>query len=148
MADKKIQKPELNTQFVMDQLQGDVFPDDDWGNFLDSDIRDFFDELFLELDLVRSEVIRNAGISRTYGYQILDGTRIGARDYYLSIAIATNIDLRTTQRMLAVTKSGSLHPLIKRDAAIIFGINHGYDNDKLYEFLTSLDLEPLDTGIS
>jgi hypothetical protein len=139
--------PVLDTQAMMHRLKEEVFPDGDWQGFMDPDIRDFFDELFLATGLVRSAVIRDANISRTYGYQIMDGTRIGKRDYYLSIAFAMHLDLRTTQRMLAVTATGSLHALIKRDAAIIFAINHGYDTIRLYEFLSELSLPPLDTGI-
>lgn len=140
-------KKQLDTDFVMNQLKGDVFPDTEWANFLDTDIRDFFDELFLEQGCQRSDIIKKAGISRTYGYQIMDGSRVGTRDYYLSIALAMKLDLRITQRLLAVTRSGGLHPLIKRDAAIIFAINNGFDNDKLYAFLKELKLEPLNTGI-
>ncbi len=147
MVDTPDTKGELNTEFIMNQLKGDTFPDTNWAQFLDPDIRDFFDELFLQTKIQRSDVIRKAGISRTYGYQIMDGTRIGKRDYYLSIAVAMRLDLRMTQRLLAVTKSGGLHPLIKRDAALIFAINHEYDNDRLYAFLTELQLDPLDTGI-
>ncbi len=142
------EKKQHDTEFVMNQLKGDRFPEVDWESFFDSDIRDFFDTLFLGKGMQRSDVIRKAGISRTYGYQIMDGTRVGKRDYYLSIAIALGLDTSTTQRLLAVTESGSLHPLIKRDAAIIFAINHGYDNDRLYAFLVELGLDPLDTGIS
>ena len=147
MQDSTNGKASLDTELVMNQLKGDHFPGDSWDNFLDTDIRDFFDELFLEKGAARSDIIRRAGISRTYGYQIMDGTRVGKRDYYLSIAIALGLDLRTTQRLLAVTKSGGLHPLIKRDAAVIFALNHEYDNDKLYEFMLELELAPLDTGI-
>ena len=114
---------------------------------LNKGFRDFFDEVFRQRQLVRANVIRDAGISRTYGYQIFDGTRIGGRDYYLSVAIAMKLDLRTTQRMLAVTRSGGLHPLIKRDAAIIFAINHGYNNHRLWELMTKLGLEPLNTNL-
>ena len=140
----------LDTQAMMSRLKGDSFPDFPSGNntgFLDPDIRDFFDELFLKTGHSRSAVIRDANISRTYGYQIMDGTRIGKRDYYLAIAIAMRLDLSTAQRMLAVTASGALHALIKRDAAIIFALNHGFDNMRLYEFLIELDLPPLATGI-
>jgi len=146
MPEESDSKKQLNTEFVMNQLKGEKFPDSDWGSFLDPDVRDFFDELFLDCGHQRSDIIRKAGISRTYGYQIMDGTRVGKRDYYLGMAIAMKLDLRITQRLLAVTKSGALHPLIKRDAAIIFAINHGYDNDRLYAFLKELDLEPLETG--
>ena len=140
---------EPDSQAMMNLLKQGSFPNGDQfsGAFLTDSIREFFDQVFFERQLVRAEVIRDAGISRTYGYQILDGTRIGGRDYYLSIAFAMRLDLRTTQRMLAVTHSGGLHPLIKRDAAIIFAINHGYDQMRLWQFLTELGLEPLDTNI-
>ena len=142
--------PMLDTQAMMSRLKGNTFPsfsEENNPGFLDPDIRDFFDELFLKIGLSRSAVIRDANISRTYGYQIMDGTRIGKRDYYLALAFAMHLDLTTTQRMLAVTSSGALHALIKRDAAIIFAINHGYDILQLYEFFVQLDLQPLDTGI-
>ncbi len=146
MAEEPQTDQQFDTQSVMNQLKGDRFPDADWANLLDTDTRDFFDTLIFEKGMQRSDIIRKAGISRTYGYQIMDGTRVGKRDYYLSIAFALGLDLRMAQRLLAVTKSGGLHPLIKRDAAIIFALNHEYDNDKLYEFLTELGLEPLDPG--
>jgi hypothetical protein len=144
------QRGVLDTTSMMNRLKGDHFPEfPDGANlgFLDPDIRDFFDELFRGSGLSRSATIRDANISRTYGYQIMDGTRIGKRDYYLALAFAMRLDLKTTQRMLAVTSNGALHALIKRDAAIIFALNHGYDNNKLYWFLVELGLPALDTGV-
>jgi hypothetical protein len=138
--------PSLDSQLMLNRLKEDSFPNMDNQVFLDDGIRAFFDELFQTTGLKKSDVIRKANISRTYGYQILDGTRLGKRDYYLNIALAMQLDLRTTQRMLAVTSSGSLHPLLKRDAAVIFALNHGYDNIKTYEFMCQLDLPPLETG--
>jgi len=142
--------PPLNTEGIMNRLKSDTFPsffDDESPCFLDPDIRNFFDELFLQTGLSRSAVIRDANISRTYGYQIMDGTRIGKRDYYLAIAFAMRLDLTTTQRMLAVTSCGPLHAIVKRDAAFIYAIYHGYDSLELYEFLIRVNLPPLDTGI-
>ncbi|MDR0366407.1 MAG: hypothetical protein LBH68_06250 [Bifidobacteriaceae bacterium] len=140
--------PALDTEAMMHRLSQDsAFPSGDQAGFLDAGVRDFFDELFRGSGLTRSGVIRDANISRTYGYQVMDGTRIAKRDYYLAIAFAMRLDLRTTQRMLAVTATGALHALIKRDAAIIFALNHGYDNAKLYWFLTELGLPPLYTGV-
>ena len=146
MADTEHGKKPLNTNIMQDRLKGDSFPVD-WGEFLDDDIRAFFDELIELKGKRRSDVIRKANIARSFGYQIMEGRRRGNRDYYLSIAIALSLDLSTTQRMLAVTRSGALHPLIKRDAAVIFAINHGYDNDKTYGFMCELSLPPLDTGL-
>ena len=132
---------DLDSRVMNQKLQSSTFPDDE---FLDSDIRIFFDRLLERMSMKKSDVIRNANIARTYGYQIFDGTRIADRDYYLRIAIAMKLDLRTVQRMLAVTRTGGLHSLIKRDAAIIFAINNGYDNIKTYDFLLRLGLPALE----
>jgi len=139
-----------DTTAMYNRLKGSSFPTEgEWfSSFIDTDIRDFFDELFLQINLSRAEVIRRAHIDRSYGYQLLDGTRIGRNDYYLSIAIAMGLDLSTTNRMLALTKSGGLHPRIKRDAAVIFGINNGYTTERLYHLMIELGLEPLDTGLA
>ena len=138
-------KKTLDTVHMHERLKGDSFPQD-WGEFLDEDIRNFFDALLDEKGLKKSEIIRKANLSRTYGYQLMEGRRLGKRDYYLQIALAMELDLKTTQRMLSVTQCGALHPLIKRDAAVIFAINHTYDNIQTYEFMTSLELVPLDDG--
>ncbi|NLL91630.1 MAG: hypothetical protein GX222_04320 [Ruminococcaceae bacterium] len=140
------EKKPLNTILMHEKLKGESFPDN-WEGFLDDDIRNFFDALLNETKQKKSEIIRKANLSRVYGYQLMEGRRRGKRDYYLLIAIAMSLDLKTTQRMLAVVQYGSLHPLIKRDAALIFAINHGYDIEKTYDFMCSIGVEPLDDGL-
>ncbi len=135
----------LNTQLMNEKLKGDTFPTEG-ENFLDEDIRAFFDELLYETGQKKSEIIQKANIPRTYGYQLMEGRRKGKRDYYILIALAMGLDLTTTQRMLAVTRCSSLHSLIKRDAAIVFAINHHYDTERTYDFMCTLGLEPLDDG--
>ncbi|NLJ70057.1 MAG: hypothetical protein GX328_01140 [Clostridiaceae bacterium] len=141
----KTKKNPLDTSLMHEKLKGDSFPQN-WDEFLDDDIRDFFDQLFIITGQKKSDVIRKANLSRVYGYQIMEGRRRGKRDYYLLIALAMSLDLKTTQRMLAVAQYGALHPLIKRDAAIIFAINHEYDIMQTYDFMCSLGLAPLDDG--
>ena len=146
MNENKDDKDPLNSQEMQEKLKGEKFPNNRDG-FLDEDIRDFFAELIERKGRRRSDVIQKANIARTYGYQIMEGRRLGKRDYYLTIALAMSLDLKTTQRMLAVTRCGGLHPLIKRDAAVIFAINHGYSPEKTYDFMCDLELPPLDTGL-
>ncbi|HHU52991.1 MAG TPA: hypothetical protein GXZ43_02780 [Clostridiaceae bacterium] len=143
--DDKVTKNPLDTSLMHEKLKGDSFPQNR-DDFLDDDIREFFDQIFSETGQKKSEVIRKANLSRVYGYQIMEGRRRGKRDYYLLIALALSLDLKTTQRMLAVAQYGALHPLIKRDAAIIFAINHKYDILQTYDFMCSLGLVPLDDG--
>ena len=135
----------LDTIHMQEKLKGDLFPQD-WDEFLNDDIRDFFDTLLYETGKKKSEIIRETNLSRTYGYQLMEGRRKGKRDYYLLIALAMSLDLKTTQRMLSVTQCGALHPLVKRDAAVIFAINHGYDCFKTLCFMESLGMTPLEDG--
>ena len=135
----------LDTIHMQEKLKGDFFPQD-WDEFLNDDIRDFFDTLLYETGQKKSEIIRKTNLSRTYGYQLMEGRRKGKRDYYLLIALAMSLDLKTTQRMLSVTQCDALHPLVKRDAAVIFAINHGYDCFKTLCFMESLGITPLEDG--
>ena len=144
-ANDSPKKKPLDTANMQNLLKGDSFPED-LEEFLDDDIRVFFDDLLEETGQKKGDVIRKANLSRTYGYQLMEGRRRGKRDYYLLIALAMSLDLKTTQRMLSVARCGSLHPLIKRDAAVIFAINHGYDIIQTYSFMSSLGLAPLDDG--
>lgn len=146
MDDKGKDKKRLDSKDMQEKLKGDSFPNN-WDGFLDDDIRVFFDNLFEQTGHSKAEVIRKANISRSYGYQIMEGRRLGTRDYYLAIALVMSLDLSATQRMLGITHCGGLHPLVKRDAAVIFAINHGYSLEKTYDFMCELELPPLDTGI-
>ncbi|MBQ6386587.1 MAG: hypothetical protein IJJ38_10545 [Lachnospiraceae bacterium] len=144
-AKKDKYEPSLSTSQMQEKLKGDCFPQD-WDEYLNDDVRDFFDTLLYKTGHKKSEIIRKTNLSRTYGYQLMEGRRKGKRDYYLLIALAMSLDLKTTQRMLSVTGCGVLYPLIKRDAAVIFAINHGYDCLQTYEFMESLGMTPLDDG--
>lgn len=145
MADQ--QNPYPDTERMMNKLKSDSFDGFSAGEFIDDDIAGFFTVLFQQTGAQKSDVIQKANIDRNYGYQIFNGIRVAERDYYLRIALAMRLDLRTTQRMLAVVGRSALHPLIKRDAAVIFAINNGYDNDRVYDFLCELGLPPLEKDI-
>lgn len=139
------EKKRSDTELMHEKLKGEEFPEG-VNEFLEEDIYEFFDVLLKAKGLKKSEVIRRANLSRVYGYQLMEGRRRGKRDYYLLIALAMKLNLTETQRMLAVVRCGALHPLIKRDAAVIFAVNHGYDVFDTYEFMCSLGLPPLYDG--
>jgi len=125
------------------QLKGDKFPE----LFPELTIQDYFDILLDKKGMKKSSVIKRANISREYGYQLMAGSRRGKRDYYICIALAMNLDLSETNRLLALTGCGALYSTVKRDAAAMFAINHGYDLDKTYDFFCELNLPPLATGL-
>jgi hypothetical protein len=96
--------------------------------------------LCAEFGLVAEQVIKHAGIERTYGHQLFNGTRKPSRDKVIQLAFGFALDLDGAQRLLQVAQKSPLYPKIKRDAAIIFCINHHKDIWETQSVLDSLGL--------
>ena len=60
------------------------------------------------------------------------------------LALEIGLDLRTTQRLLAITDCGCLYSRLNRDGAIIFSINNKFSYEKTIELLYAMSLDPLD----
>ena len=56
------------------------------------------------------EWIAGTDISKSYGYQILNGDRIPGRDILLRTSLVLQLSLKETQRLLAVGDCGALIP--------------------------------------
>ena len=97
-----------------------------------------------EKNLSRAEVISRSLISRTYGYQIFDGTRNANRDKIIALCISTGLTLEETTRGLEIAKEGVLYPRDARDAVIIYAINKRYTVRQLNSRLTENGFEELD----
>ncbi len=95
-------------------------------------------QYFLDLhNLKRADVIRSAQLDRTYGYQILNGSRQPGRDKILALCIAAGLSLRETQRCLEISGEGILYARSSRDAVIIYGIEHHKDVMEINELLAN-----------
>ena len=97
-----------------------------------------------EKKMSKAEVISRSLISRTYGYQIIDGTRNANRDKIIAMCIATELSLEETQRGLEIAKEGILYPRNPRDAIIIYAVNNGITVRQLNSQLIEADLPILD----
>lgn len=82
--------------------------------------------------------ITAANISKSYGYQILRGERLPGRDILLRTALALSLNLKDTQRLLAVGGCGALYPKVRRDAAVIYALNQHMSLIDTEELLSSL----------
>jgi hypothetical protein len=75
--------------------------------------------------LTRSEVIRSSGLNATFCYQVFQGTRHPGRDNAIMLAFGLRCDLHQTQRLLTRAGMAELWCRRRRDAIIIFCIEHG-----------------------
>ncbi len=99
---------------------------------------DYLQRLLDEKGLERAAVVREAGINSTFGYQIFTGARNASRNKLLQIAFAMKLNLAETNRLL---QAGGVNPLYcknRRDAIIIFCIDHAQTlqqtDEELYRF--------------
>lgn len=85
-----------------------------------------------------SNLIVAAGISKTYSYQLLRGERRAGRDTVLRIAIALQLAVNDTQKLLTLSENSILYPRIRRDAAIIFALGRQMSLTETEELLAGL----------
>ena len=99
---------------------------------------DYLQQLLDERGLKRPEVVRQAGINPTFGYQIFVGQRNPSRNKLLQLAFAMKLSLRETNRLLQAGGCNELYCKNRRDAIIIFCIDRGCSlqkvNEELYRF--------------
>lgn len=93
----------------------------------DRTLADYLAGLLREKGLMRSEVLRSSGLDAAYGYQIFQGTRVPGRDHAIMLAFGLRCDLREAQRLLRLAGADELWCKRRRDAIIIFCMEHGYD---------------------
>ena len=80
-----------------------------------------------ERNVLPQHIIKKADIERTYGHQLFNGTRTPSRDKVLQLAFGFELSFDETQKLLTVARKSALYPKIKRDAVIIYALNHRYD---------------------
>ena len=104
---------------------------------------DYINEILLEKNLEKSDIIRDAQIPRTYAYQIFQGSKQAGRDKILQLAIAMKLNLEETNRLLTVAHHNHLYAKQQRDAILIFGISKQYSQMEINELLDEFHHELL-----
>lgn len=106
--------------------------------FSDRDLPAYLQQLLLEHGLDRADVIRDSFLNYTFAYQIFTGARKASRDKLLQIAFAMRLGYTEANRLLEVACVNGLYCKNRRDAIIIFCLDHGCTlqetNEELYRF--------------
>ncbi len=101
-------------------------------------LSEYLSQLLEEHRLTRAEVIRQADLNSTFGYQIFVGQRQASRDKVLQIAFAMRLSLTETNRLLQSAKVNGLYCKNRRDAIMIFCLTHRCGlqetNEELYRW--------------
>lgn len=135
-------------------LLKDLFSEPNLEKFIAENSRDFlalpFHEYAMgicsEKGMIAEQAILRSGIERTYGHQLLNGTRKPSREKVIQLAFGLKLDVEETQKLLRVAQKSALYPKIKRDAAILFCISKQKDFYETQNLLQSLNLSLLGTN--
>lgn len=113
----------------------EVFQEED---FVSRSLSDYLQMLLDEKGLKRSQVVNEAQLNSTFGYQIFTGSRSCSRDKLLRIAFAMGLSVRETDRALQAAGHNALYSKNRRDAIIIFCLDKAYTLQQIEEELYRL----------
>lgn len=101
-------------------------------------LSEYLQMLLEEKGLRRIDVIHDADLNETFGYQIFMGQRKPSRNKILQIALAMGLTLQETNRLLQAGEANTLYCKDRRDAIIVFCVEKRYPlhqvNEELYRF--------------
>jgi hypothetical protein len=114
----------LDTQELLRMIQSssslDTLLDGYYDNTRDPGLAVYLEEMLSAHSCTIPQVVRQTVLSKSYVYQIFNGSRCPDRDSLLKIAFAMELTCEETQRLLTISQRGLLYPKVRRDAAIIF----------------------------
>lgn len=105
--------------------------------FLEIPLHVYLKELLAKTHL-RTSQVANLSCKGEYIYQVFRGIKNPGRDVILSIALAMQLSLEETKRLLRISHKPTLDVRDRRDSIIIFALSRKLSvpdtNDILYEF--------------
>lgn len=115
------------TEDLLERLLAASRPED----FLDAEgvgsreLVDYLQECLEAAGLKRADVVRGSGINSTVVYDIFAGKSRPRRNHAIMLAFGLHCDLRQTQRLLRLAGVSELWCKQRRDAILIWCIEHG-----------------------
>ena len=86
---------------------------------------DYLQQLLDERGLRRPEVVRQAGINPTFGYQIFVGQRNPSRNKLLQLAFGMQLGIHDASELLERGGVCRLRPDCRRDLIVAYALYHG-----------------------
>lgn len=115
------------TEDLLMRLLAASSPDDylEEGFTAERSLAGYLHEVLAAKRLKRADVYRASGLNSTVVYDAFSGKSCLGRDNALMVAFGLGCTLRETQRLLKLAGAAELYPKVRRDAIIIWCIDHG-----------------------
>ena len=100
------------------------------GNYLERNqtefavpLNEYLSKLLIEKSLIKSEVIKQSGLTGEYAYHIFSGNRKNpSRPKVLALGLAMQLNLDEIQYLLKYAKQNPLYPRNPWDSVVIFAV--------------------------
>lgn len=109
------------------------------GDTTDRSLSDYLYELLADRDMNRNKLARASCLNSTFVYDIFEGKTKPKRNNALMLAFGLRCSLRETQRVLRLAEASELWPKVRRDAIIIWCIEHRFSREECDDELYRLD---------
>lgn len=136
-----INKEEKSTEFLQSELKTakslEQFIQKHEQNLKAKSVPEYLNDMLIKYNMEKSDVVRRAGLSGTYAYQIFDGKKSAGRDKLIQLAFGFPLNLEETQKLLRFGGHNELYVKKKREAFVMYALEKGFDinqvNDLLYQ---------------
>jgi transcriptional regulator with XRE-family HTH domain len=112
--------------------------------FITITLPEYLELLLGSRNCTKKEIVKSAGIEKSYLYQIFNGRRKPSRDKLLRISLALRLSLEDTQKLLLIAEKPILYPTKKRDAALMCLINTKHSLHETQIYLHDMGFEILE----
>ena len=102
----------------------------DQGETIDRTLPDYLFELLADRGMKRAAVVRGSGVNVTVVYDIFAGKSLPGRDNAIMLAFGLQCTLIETQRLLRLASVSELWPKVRRDAIILWCVDHGMTREQ------------------
>lgn len=125
MDDKKTHELDTIINFIEDEKDLNEYITNTISTNINFNFINYLDKLIKEKNISKANIIKLAGIDRTYGYQIFNGRKNASRDKIIKICIAGKFTIEETNRLLSLGSYTRLYSKNPRDSIIMFSLNKG-----------------------
>ncbi len=128
------------TQELLDELMTSSSVGDFLGEhtFVSRTLSDYLQQQLRDRNLVQPQVVRDAQLNPAFGYQVFTGKRGASFETVVRISLAMGLSPTETNRALRAAGQRELYPKQRRDAILIFCLEHQTGlmgaNEALYKF--------------
>lgn len=102
------------------------------------DFVDYLNELIEQKNVSKSQIIQKTNLQKNYAYQMMSGVKIPSKDKVIQLILSLQCTSSQANRLLSLSNNGFLYAKNKRDALILYAIEHHLNvmqcNEKLIKF--------------